>query len=440
MGVLVQISQLLLSLSILIVLHEAGHFTAARIFKIRVEKFYLFFDPWFSLLKIKRGETEYGIGWLPLGGYVKISGMIDESMDKEQMKQAPQPWEFRSKPTWQRLIVMVAGVTVNVILGVIIYSMVIYAYGTQILPTANAKYGIYCDSLALKMGLKDGDKILYVDGKTVENFNKIPAAIVLKKAHSIEVLRNNKEVTIPVTEADISHMLGDLKGFIQPAFPALIDTIIPNSGAAKAGIARNDTIVKIDTVPIRYFQQISPVLAKWKGKDVAVTVNTAGRYKTVTAHIDTAGMLGVGPPSDYGVFFTIQKTNYSLLGSIPAGINRAVESIQDYALQLKIIFTVKGASKYVGGFITIGKAFPKLWNWENFWLFTGFLSLMLAFLNILPIPALDGGHVLFLLYEMITGRKPSEKFLEYAQYAGMLILLTILVYANGNDIMRLIHK
>lgn len=440
MGVLVQISQLLLSLSILIVLHEAGHFTAARIFKIRVEKFYLFFDPWFSLFKIKKGETEYGIGWLPLGGYVKISGMIDESMDKEQMKQPPQPWEFRSKPTWQRLIVMVAGVTVNLILGIVIYSMVIYSYGTEILPTANVKYGIYCDSVALKMGMRNGDKIVTVDGKTINNFNKISGAIVLGNANSLQVMRNGQQVNIPITKEEIPQILGDLKGFIQPAIPALVDTIVPNSAAQKAGIAKHDTIKEIGTQPIQYFQDISPALAKWKGKDVPVTVNSGGQLKTFTAHIDTAGKLGIGPPSDLSVFFKTQKTEYSFFASIPAGINRAVESIKDYALQLKVIFTVKGASKYVGGFITIGKAYSKVWDWQNFWVFTGFLSIMLAFLNILPIPALDGGHVIFLLYEMITGRKPSEKFLEYAQYAGMIILLTILVYANGNDIMRLIHK
>ena len=440
MGVLVQIEQLLLSLSILIVLHEGGHFLAARLFKIRVEKFYLFFDPWFSLFKIKRGDTEYGIGWLPLGGYVKISGMIDESMDKEQMKQPPQPWEFRSKPTWQRLIVMVGGVTVNVILGVLIYTMVIYKWGTETLHTSNVKYGIYCDSLAMNMGLKNGDKIASVEGKYIDNFAKIPLTIILNKAHSIEVTRGGQKVTVPVKESDISEMLGDPKGFIQPAMPALIDSVVPKSGAEMAGIKVKDTVKKIDTVPVRYFQDMAGILQKWKNKDVAVTLMSAGQLKTVTVHVDSAGRMGVTGVKDLSEIFNLDKRTYSLFASIPAGINRGIETIVGYAQQLKVIFTVKGASKQVGGFMTIGKAFPKVWDWEAFWSFTGFLSIMLAFLNILPIPALDGGHVLFLLYEMVTKRKPSEKFMEYAQYTGMLILLAILIFANGNDVLRLFHK
>lgn len=439
MGVLVQISQLLLSLSILIVLHEGGHFTAARIFKIRVEKFYLFFDPWFSLFKIKRGETEYGIGWLPLGGYVKISGMIDESMDKEQMKQPPQPWEFRSKPAWQRLIVMVAGVTVNLILGVVIYTMVIYTYGTEYLPNANVKYGIYCDSLATKMGLKDGDKILSVDGKVIDDFNRIPLTIILDKAHSIAVSRNGQQVNVPISENDISQMLGDIKGFIQPQIPIYVDSVLPNTAAATIGLKKGDVITKIDTTPVQFYHQVSPLLLKYENKDVPVTYTSAGQAVTKTAHLGSDGKLGFYNKQPLDILKT-DKTTYSLAASIPAGIDRAVATVKGYAQQLKVIFTVKGASKQVGGFITIGKAYSKVWNWQSFWVFTGFLSIMLAFLNILPIPALDGGHVLFLLYEMITGRKPSEKFLEYAQYAGMIILLTILVYANGNDIMRLIHK
>jgi regulator of sigma E protease len=437
MGVLVQVSQLILSLSILIVLHEAGHFFSARAFKIRVEKFYLFFDPWFSLFKVKKGDTEYGIGWLPLGGYVKIAGMIDESMDKEQMKQLPQPWEFRSKPAWQRLIVMVAGVTVNLILGVLIYIFLVFSYGTEYLPNQNVKYGIYCDSTALKMGLRNGDRIVSVDGKAMNNFDKIPGEIILTKAHSIQVTRNGQQVNVPVKEEDISALLGDAKGFIQPALPALADSILPGSGAQKAGIKKGDTIVKVDTASIRYFQDITGVLQKFTNKDVQLIVNSGGQMKTLTAHIDSNGKLGVFPAID---LLKTEKKQYSFFASVPEGISRGIETIKSYAQQLKVIFTVKGASKQVGGFITIGKAYGKVWDWQRFWAFTAFLSIMLAFLNILPIPALDGGHVLFLLYEMITGKAPSEKFMEYAQYTGMIILLTVLVYANGNDILRLIHK
>jgi regulator of sigma E protease len=439
MGTLVQISQLLLSLSILIILHEGGHFLAARLFKIRVEKFYLFFDPWFSLFKYKKGDTEYGIGWLPLGGYVKISGMIDESMDKEQMKQAPQPWEFRSKPSWQRLIVMVAGVTVNLLLGVFIYTLVIFAWGTEYLPNQNVKYGIACDSLAQKMGLKNGDKIVSVDGKVIDNFDKIPLAIILGKAHSIEVNRSGSQVSVPVVDENISAMLGDPKGFIQPQIPITVDSVLAGSAAAKLGLKKGDVITKVDTTMVQYYQDLAPLFLKNSDKDVQITFTSAGQATTQTAHIDKDGKLGFYNKSP-GDFLQTEKATYSLFASIPEGLHRAWETITSYAQQLKVIFTVKGASKQVGGFITIGKAYGKTWDWQHFWSFTGFLSIMLAFLNILPIPALDGGHVLFLLYEMISGRKPSEKFMEYAQYAGMIILLSILVFANGNDILKLIHK
>ncbi len=442
MGAFVQITQLILSLSILILLHEGGHFTAARLFKIRVEKFYLFFDPWFSLFKFKKGDTEYGIGWLPLGGYVKIAGMIDESMDKEQMKLPPQPWEFRSKPAWQRLIVMVAGVTVNLLLGIVIYTMLLYSYGSEYLPNANVKYGVYCDSTALKMGLKNGDKILSVDGKTVNDFGKIPLEIILNKAHSLQVDRQGVKLNIPVTEEDISKMLGDAKGFIQPLYPCVIDSILPNSGAEKAGLRKGDELALIDTTPgavPHYFQEMRAAFQRNANKDMKLLVNPHRQSKIVSVHIDKDGMLGFAP-KPFTDFLQTDTTSYSLLASVPAGISRAMEVIKGYAQQLNVLFTVKGARNQVGGFITITKAFPKVWDWERFWAFTGFLSIMLAFLNILPIPALDGGHVLFVLYEIITGRKPSEKFMEYAQYAGMLLLLLILVYANGNDIVRLFHR
>jgi regulator of sigma E protease len=289
------------------------------------------------------------------------------------------------------------------------------------------------------MGLRNGDKIVSVDGKVIDNFDKIPLTIILNKAHSIEVMRGGQQVSVPVSEDNISAMLGDPKGFIQPQFPPVVDSVIAKSGAAAIGLKKGDVITKIDTVPINYYQEISPVLQKFTDKDVKVTFTSGTQTNTQTAHIDKDGKLGFvpKPPTD---FLQTDKQTYSLFASIPEGITRAKETITGYAQQLKVIFTVKGASKQVGGFITIGKAYGKVWDWQHFWAFTGFLSIMLAFLNILPIPALDGGHVLFLLYEMITGRKPSEKFMEYAQYAGMIILLSILVFANGNDVLKLFHK
>ena len=436
MGILVEVSQFLLSLSILILLHEAGHFTAARIFKIRVEKFYLFFDPWFSLFKYKKGDTEYGIGWLPLGGYVKIAGMIDESMDKEQMKLPPQPYEFRAKPGWQRLIVMVAGVTVNFILGFIIFTTLTYVHGTSYLPMKNVKYGIYCDSLANNVGLRNTDTIVAVNGKSVTRFDSVTMDIIFEKAKSIQVQRSGKIVSLPVSEDNLSAILGDAKGFIEPLYATRVDSIFPGSGAEKAGIKKGDEITKVDSINI-YCQTTSTTVQKFKNKDVLLTVITKGITHTVPVHVNDSGKIGIGTMPDTLQFV---HTSYSFLQSIPMGVHNTFATIANLAKQLNIIFTVKGAHKQVGSFITIAKGYGKVWDWSRFWTFTAFISVMLAFLNILPIPALDGGHVLFLLYEMVTGRKPSEKFMEYAQWVGMILLLTVIVYANGLDIGRLLHK
>ncbi len=435
MGVLIQISQFLLSLSILILLHEAGHFTAARLFKIKVEKFYLFFDPWFSLFKIKKGETEYGIGWLPLGGYVKIAGMIDESMDKEQMKQPAQPWEFRSKPAWQRLIVMVAGVTVNLILGFVIYSCVLLTWGTEYLPTKNVTNGIYCDSIATQMGLKNGDKILSVDGKYVENFDKIPIQLLLNLAHSIQIERNGQQMNIPVTEDNLSLLLTNPTRFIQPLVYPIVDSVKHGMEAEKIGLKHGDRILQVDTSHVQYQQEVVALFHKDSDKNVTLVINSGGDIKTLQAHISKQGTLGFVSQLPETV-----KTSYNILTCIPAGFKRGIETVVDYAKQLKVLMVLKGAHRQIGGFITLTKAFHKVWDWPSFWGFTGFLSIMLAFLNILPIPALDGGHVIFVLYEMITKRKPNEKFMEYAQYAGLLILATLILYANGLDIGRLFHK
>jgi regulator of sigma E protease len=439
MDILIKVSQFLLGLSILIILHEAGHFFSARFFKIKVEKFYLFFDPWFSLFKFKKGDTEYGIGWLPLGGYVKIAGMIDESMDKEAMKQPPQPWEFRSKPAWQRLIVMIAGVTVNVLLAIVVYCMVLFVWGSEYLPTKNVKYGIYCDSTAMKMGLRNGDQIQSVDGKPVDDFNKVALTVIMDKAHSIEVLRNGQPQTIAINGDNLSDILKNPGDFMQPRYPCEVDSIIPGMAAEKAGLKKGDKILKLDTLSTPYFQDFKTAVVKDSNKDITLTVNSGGEIKTLNAHVNHDGTIGFHQKDPTSYFETVKK-KYSVIGCIPAGLNLAVESFKGYIKQVNVIFTVKGATKQVGGFGTILKAYGSVWSWQHFWLLTGFLSIMLAFLNILPIPALDGGHVLFLLYEMITKRKPSDKFLEYAQWVGMILLLSLIVFANGNDIFKAFHK
>jgi len=439
MDVVIKISQFLLGLSILIILHEAGHFFSARFFKIKVEKFYLFFDPWFSLFKYKKGDTEYGIGWLPLGGYVKIAGMIDESMDKEAMAQPAQPWEFRSKPAWQRLIVMIAGVTVNVLLAIVIYCMILLVWGSEYLPTKNVKYGIYCDSTAIRMGLRNGDQILSVDGKTIEDFNKVGLTVIMDKAHSIQVLRNGQPQNINVNSDDLSQILKSPAEFIQPQYPCEVDSVVPGLAAEKAGLKKGDKIIKLDTTTTNYFQEFKTAIVKDSNKDVTLTVNSGGQIKTLTAHVSKEGTLGFVQKDPTSYFETVKK-KYSIISCIPGGIGLAAQSLSGYVKQVKVIFTVKGAAKQVGGFGTILKAYGGVWSWEHFWLLTAFLSIMLAFLNILPIPALDGGHVLFLLYEMISGRKPSDKFLEYAQWVGMIILLSLVVFANGNDVFKLFHK
>ncbi len=436
MEVLTQASQFILSLSILIVLHELGHFIPAKLFKTRVEKFYLFFDPWFSLFKVKKGDTEYGIGWLPLGGYVKISGMIDESMDKEQMALPPEPWEFRSKPAWQRLIIMLGGVTVNVILGVLIYAMVLFAWGEEYLPTQNLKYGIATDSLGYKIGLRDGDMILSVNKNPVSSINKVPYEVLINKAQTIEVEREGKKISIPVSEDDLSSMIKTKATLVEPRFPFDIDTAVVGYPAAAAGIKKGDRIFAVNKIPTPYYQDAVRLFKHNKNKPVEVSLLRNHDTVIVTSTVTESGTIGVATkPLDY--YFNIATKTYSLTSAFPAGISKAYDTFDGYIKQMKVIFTVKDAHKEIGGFMSIGKSYGKTWDWERFWYFTAFLSIVLAIMNILPIPALDGGHVMFLLYEVITRRKPNEKFLEYAQYVGMFILLALLLYANGNDVVRL---
>jgi regulator of sigma E protease len=443
MTVLIKILQFLLSLSIIVIVHEFGHFLFAKLFKTRVEKFYLFFDPWFSLFKKKIGETEYGIGWLPLGGYVKISGMIDESMDKEQMKQPPQPWEFRSKPAGQRLLIMTAGVIFNFISALIIYVGVLYAWGETYLPTANVKYGIVTDSAGYSIGLRNGDMIVSVDNVKIENFNEIAADIILNDRETIQVERNGEIISLPIPVEFIARMLKG-EGRLEPRTPFrpyVVSGFAKESPAKLAGVVEGDEFTGIDGNDFQWFDEFQAYLSRNRDKEVTVNAIRDGNRVDIPVVLTENGTLGVGSSRTYAQIFELKTVNYGFLASIPAGITKGFKTIGDYVKQFRVIFS-KHTKAYesLGGFINIGSIFPGVWDWQSFWNLTALLSIILAVMNILPIPALDGGHVMFLLYEVITGRKPSDKFLEYAQITGMLILLGLLILANGNDIMRLIRN
>jgi len=435
MNILVQTGQLLLSLSILVIIHEFGHFFFAKLFKTRVEKFYLFFDPWFSLFKFKRGETEYGLGWLPLGGYVKISGMIDESMDKEAMKLPPQPWEFRSKPTWQRLLIMIGGVLVNFIAAIVIYWMLLYSVGEQYIPVSNAKYGLYYTELGHNIGLKDGDVVLKADNFEIDGAEDIAKYLILDDVKTLTVKRADSLVFINVPEGYSQQLIAEgRKGFANLQVPFVIDSVVPGNNAAKAGIIKGDSIVMVNNQIAAYYHQFVKILSDNKGKEVTISVARDTAILNLQCQVTEDGKIGIGnlPLNKY---FDIRTTEYSFFAAFPAGVEKGFSILFSYIKQLKKIFTKEGI-KQVGGFGTMGSLFLPVWDWVAFWSLTGLISIILAFMNILPIPALDGGHVMFLLYEMVTGRKPSDKFMEYAQITGMILLLALLVYANGNDIFK----
>lgn len=437
--ILIKAAQLILSLSLLVIIHEFGHFIFARAFKTRVEKFYLFFDPWFSLFKVKKGETEYGVGWLPLGGYVKISGMIDESMDKEAMKLPPQPYEFRSKKSWQRLLIMVGGVLMNFILAFIIYIGVLYAWGETYLPTANVKYGIEVDSIGMQIGLQNGDKILSVDNKPVENFRKVIPTVILDKAHAIQVERNGQKVDVEISDEDLALLIRS-KGVISYRIPYnyTISSFAKNSPAKEAGLKTGDQILGMDSLKFEYNDQFRTALRERVGKTITLQVLRDGKESNVSMQVPESAALGIALDLNLEKIFELKTTEYSLFESIPAGFDRGISTINDYLKQFKLIFSPKTkAYESLGGFIAIGNIFPGAWNWFDFWNMTAFLSIILGVMNLLPIPALDGGHVIFLIFEMVTGRKPGEKFLEYAQIAGMVLLLSLVLYANVNDIFKL---
>jgi len=438
-----QVFYLILSLSILVILHEFGHFITAKWFGCRVEKFYLFFDPYFSLFKKKVGETEYGIGWLPLGGYVKISGMIDESMDKDAMKLPPQPHEFRSKPAWQRLIIMLAGVIVNVLLAFVIYAMVLFVWGEQKVPIASVKDGIWLqDSVLHDLKLKNGDKITAVDGKTIEFFEDIQPKLLLAKNITIE--RDGKSSNIDFPVNFIERLVESKRRtgmLLMQRIPTYIGEYGPKDTAngKKAGLQVMDKITAIDSVPVTFYDEMSTILAGKKNQQVSLQIDRKGAPMTLAASVNAEGKIGLPPLSldqydSLGVF-KIDRKKYGFFEAIPAGVGMALGKLKFYIDQFKLILNPEtGAYKGLGGFKSMGSIFPTEWGeWEAFWRITGFLSIILAFMNLLPIPALDGGHVVFTLVEMITGRKPSDKFLEYAQIVGMVLLLGLMLFANGND-------
>lgn len=436
MDILIKALQFILSLSFLIVLHELGHFIPAKIFKTRVEKFYLFFDYKFSLFKTKIGETVYGIGWIPLGGYVKISGMIDESMDTEQMKQPAQPWEFRSKPAWQRLIIMLGGVTVNFILGILIYIMIVFVWGVDSIKPTDLKYGFAVNEIMHEYGFKDGDKILKFDGIEPLDVTAINKHLFLRGITSLEVMHKDgtiETLTIPENIGDEMWAKGVMEPF-SVRTEAVIDTVVADSPAEEAGLLKNDKIVSVNGSPVGYWQDFTKLIQNSKEGDISVDVERDGTVKTIVLTPREDKTIGVSNSLMNSV--TIEHKDYSFMESIPKGNSLAIWTLKDYITQFKYVFTKKGATS-IGGFIAIGNIFPATWSWQAFWSITAFLSIMLAFMNLLPIPALDGGHVMFTLYEMITGRKPSDKFLEYAQITGFLLLIALLILANGNDIVKL---
>lgn len=434
----IKITQFLLSLSLLIVLHELGHFIPAKLFKTRVEKFYLFFDYKFSIFKKKIGDTVYGIGWIPLGGYVKISGMIDESMDKEQMAQPPQPWEFRSKPAWQRLIIMLGGVTVNFILGIFIYIMMFNAWGNDFVAPEDVKEGFSVTDLFKDLGFKDGDKIVKVNNEVPDNVLDINKHLFLRDVNNIEVSHVDGNTEIIDLPEDIGLQMwqtGNMDPF-NPRIHAILDSVIPELPAQLAGLKSGDIITAVNDQEIVFWNEFTDVVKNNpKEKEIKVTINREGRTESFLIVPNDDQKFGVYPKGYTEDVITITHKDYSFSESIVPGFSKAYWTLKDYMGQFKYVFTKKGATQ-LGGFITIGSIFPSKWNWQAFWSITALLSIMLGFMNLLPIPALDGGHVVFTLFEIISGRKPSDKFLEYAQITGFIILISLLLFANGNDIYK----
>lgn len=450
---MIRLLQFMLAISILVLLHEGGHFFFAKLFGVRVEKFYLFFDPWFHLFefKPKKSETTYGVGWLPLGGYCKIAGMIDESFDKEQMKKPVQPWEFRSKPAWQRLLIMVGGVLVNFLLALFIYAMVLFTWGDSYFSLKDMSMGMKFNESAKEIGFRDGDIMLRTDEKTLDRFD-VDMYRAIANAHTVTVLRKGKEITLTMPEdMSLLTMVKEEPVFARPFIPAEVDSVLAGSPAQKAGIVKGDRLLAIGGVNIDSWNEfdneigrLQDVIAAAKTpadsmkarKTTVVFSHKANPAKRDTAQIVLNPDLTLGVGKTYlGTYYKPVKLEYGFFESFPAGIVYGVDVLRGYVDDMKYVFTADGA-KSLGGFGAIGSLFPPTWDWMLFWRMTAFLSIILAFMNILPIPALDGGHVLFLLYEMITRRKPSENFLIRAEYVGFGILILLMVVANMNDILR----
>jgi regulator of sigma E protease len=435
----VKTAQFILSFSILVVLHELGHFIPARLFGTRVEKFYLFFNPGFSLWKKKIGETEYGIGWIPFGGYVKIAGMIDESMDKEQLKKEPESWELRSKPAYQRLIVMLGGVIVNVVLAIVIFIGISWYWGDDYLPAKNVTYGVHASALAKQMGVQDGDIILSLDKKELENFDALEAKLILTNPTTLEVQRGDSIISlnIPATLATSLAKFKKSDPFVIPRIPVIIDSVGSSAVVLEGAFSKNDTLLKINNTSIQYQYEFIEVKQKYADSIVMVTSKRGNDTVYTKALINGSGQIGLFVKLPYALFKTVHK-EFTFFQAIPEGVNRCYTTLDNYIQGIKQIFTGKvNANDSLGSLISIGNTFPAAWDWERFWTLTAIFSIILAFMNVLPIPALDGGHALFIIVEMITGRKPGDKFMEYAQIVGMMLMFGLMLYALGLDFWRL---
>ncbi len=443
MDIIIKIIQFFLCFTILVGIHELGHFLMARVFRIRVDKFYIFFDPWFSIFKFKRGDTEYGLGWLPLGGYCKIAGMIDESMDKEYQKQPPQPWEFRSKPAWQRFLVMIAGVVMNVVLAVAIYIGVCYTWGDSYFSNEDAKWGYNFNEAGHSLGFRDGDRLVSIDGEAVENpMVFLNSLLITEGDRRVVVERDGEQVelTLPLAELIAMRQNKGYEKLLVQRMPFLIDSVVAPTAAQ---LLKGDEIVAIESrrTADRYekmdYRDYRSYLQLHAGDTVQLTVLRDGGTLELPVPVSAEGTIGVIVQNPY----TLRTQTYTFWESIPAGFRRAGDMISSYWEQLKMIVQPKTKMyEELGGFIAIGSIFPSSWDWQDFWLKTAFLSIILAVMNILPIPGLDGGHAIFTFWEMVTGRKVSDKVLEGAQYVGLIIILFLLLYANGNDIYRFFIK
>ena len=440
---LIRALQLMMSLSLLVIIHEGGHFFFAKLFKVRVTKFYLFFDPWFSLFKFKpkNSETEYGMGWLPLGGYVQIAGMVDETQNSEDLNHPVEDWEFRAKPAWQRLLIMVGGVMMNFLLALFIYSMILFKWGDQYVSLQDMTYGMEFNKRAEEIGFRDGDILLSADDQPLERFD-VDMLRAITEARVVKVNRGGQEMDVYLPEISLLDIAKDSPAFVEPLLPNVVDSVMPGRPFAEVGIRQGDKLLAINGEPLSSYNAFVNKLAELRSEAEANGKKTAnftlvysrlGVNDTLAVQTDTLFM--VGASSQALADYKVTKLEYGFFDSFPAGIALGVNTLKGYVNDMKYVFTKEGA-KSVGGFGTIGSIFPSVWDWHRFWEMTAFLSIILAFMNILPIPALDGGHVLFLLYEIIARRKPSDKFMERAQMVGMILLFGLLIWANFNDVLR----